>query len=75
MVNVFRVDQKLTDILQSQDFTISAEIIPPRNGSPQTEILQQISALVEAGAQFLSVTKGAGGSLRGHCFGPEKLPK
>lgn len=65
MVQPFRIDQKLTDILNSGTFTVSAEVIPPRNGSPQTEILTQISKLVESGAQFLSVTKGAGGSLRG----------
>lgn len=61
----FRVDQKLTDVLQSQAFTLSAEVIPPRNGSEQLKILGQIEELIGSGAQFLSVTKGAGGSLRG----------
>jgi methylenetetrahydrofolate reductase (NADPH) len=65
MVGVFKTDKKLTEILKAQAFTVSAEIIPPRNGVPQNEILEQISKLVEAGSQFLSVTKGAGGSLRG----------
>lgn len=59
------VDRKMTDILSESSFTISAEVIPPRNGSPQDEILNQIKSLVDAGAEFLSVTKGAGGSLRG----------
>lgn len=62
---MFRQDRKLTDVLDSQKFTLSAEVIPPRNGSEQQQIFHQIEALVTAGAQFLAVTKGAGGSLRG----------
>ncbi len=65
MVNVYKIDRKLTDILKEKDFTISTEIIPPRNGAPQEEILKQIHNLTAAGTQFMSVTKGAGGSLRG----------
>ncbi len=61
----FRSDQKLTDVLAHQKFTLSAEIIPPRNGSEQEKVLKQIEILIQAGAQFLAVTKGAGGSLRG----------
>jgi methylenetetrahydrofolate reductase (NADPH) len=61
----FRKDQKLTEVLASQKFTLSAEIIPPRNGSEQTKVLSQIEELIGSGAQFLAVTKGAGGSLRG----------
>ena len=61
----FRPDIKLTDFLSRHEFTISAEVIPPRNGSEQQKILQQVQTLVGSGAQFLSVTKGAGGSLRG----------
>jgi methylenetetrahydrofolate reductase (NADPH) len=61
----FRPDQKLTEVLAKQKFTISAEVIPPRNGSEQGKVLHQIEALIQAGAQFLAVTKGAGGSLRG----------
>jgi methylenetetrahydrofolate reductase (NADPH) len=58
-------DRKITDILGSGSFTISAEIIPPRNGASPTSIVKQIENLTTSGAQFLSVTKGAGGSLRG----------
>ncbi len=65
MTNIYKTDQKLTDILQKNSFTLSTEIIPPRNGAPQTEILNQISELTKSGTQFMSVTKGAGGSLRG----------
>lgn len=61
----FRSDQKLTEVLSSQKFTFSAEVIPPRNGSDQTQVMRQIDSLIHAGAQFLAVTKGAGGSLRG----------
>ncbi len=61
----FRNDQKLTDVLAQKKFTVSAEVIPPRNGSDQLKVLHQIQALIDAGAEFLAVTKGAGGSLRG----------
>src|SRR4051812_6893204 len=61
----FRSDQKLIDVLRHGSFTLSAEVIPPRNGMEQTQALAQIRTLVVAGAQFLAVTKGAGGSLRG----------
>ena len=46
-------------------FTLSAEVTPPRNGADQEAVLEQVGLLVAAGAQFLAVTKGAGGSLRG----------
>lgn len=58
-------DRKITDLLESTPFTLSAEIIPPRNGVSPSVIVAQIDALTKSGAQFLSVTKGAGGSLRG----------
>lgn len=61
----FAPDVKVIDLLKQTPFTLSAEVIPPRNGAAQADILRQISTLIEAGAQFLSVTKGAGGSLRG----------
>src|ERR1700721_1746359 len=64
-MNPFRSDIKLTDFLKQNGFTASAEIIPPRNGSEQRKILTQVQTLINAGAQFLAVTKGAGGSLRG----------
>jgi methylenetetrahydrofolate reductase (NADPH) len=61
----FKPDQKLTDVLSQGWFTLSAEVIPPRNGSEQRKVLEQVQTLIGAGAQFLAVTKGAGGSLRG----------
>lgn len=65
--NVFgyRPDVKISEVLANTKFTLSAEIVPPRNGAEQSKVIDQIRALVDAGAQFLSVTKGAGGSLRG----------
>jgi methylenetetrahydrofolate reductase (NADPH) len=61
----FRPDVKLTDVLSRNRFTVSAEVIPPRNGAEQVKVLEQVRSLVGAGAEFLAVTKGAGGSLRG----------
>ena len=61
----FRPDIKLIDFLKKESFTLSAEVIPPRNGTEQEKVLEQIEKLIQAGAQFLAVTKGAGGSLRG----------
>tara|TARA_Y100000590_G_scaffold451683_1_gene593488 strand:- start:606 stop:1661 length:1056 start_codon:yes stop_codon:yes gene_type:complete len=61
----YSVDEKITSVLENRDFTLSAEIVPPRNGTEQQKVLSQIDAMVNAGSLFLSVTKGAGGSLRG----------
>jgi methylenetetrahydrofolate reductase (NADPH) len=65
----YRIDKKLTDVLAPAGgrsrFTLSAEVIPPRNGSEQRVVMEQVGGLIGAGAEFLSVTKGAGGSLRG----------
>lgn len=61
----FRTDVKLTDVLSKGTFTLSAEVLPPRNGSEQKKVFEQIQSLIGSGAQFLAVTKGAGGSLRG----------
>ncbi len=62
---MFEQDQKIIDVLRSPRFTLSAEIIPPRNGAELSGVLTQIERLIASGAEFLSVTKGAGGSLRG----------
>ena len=62
---ISRPDLKITELLKMSPFTRSAEIVPPRNGVSADVILDQIEALTTAGAQFLAVTKGAGGSLRG----------
>ncbi len=63
--SIYRPDIKIIDLIKEDTFTFSAEVIPPRNGSSQDTIIEQIESLVLSGSQFLSVTKGAGGSLRG----------
>ena len=57
-------DRKITDILKEK-FTLSVEVVPPRNGVSPQQIFSQIESLVRSGADFMAVTKGAGGSLRG----------
>jgi methylenetetrahydrofolate reductase (NADPH) len=61
----YTVDKKITDVLTINQFTISAEIIPPRNGEQQIDVFKKLKDIVDVGVHFLSVTKGAGGSLRG----------
>ncbi|MFH0874935.1 MAG: methylenetetrahydrofolate reductase [archaeon] len=55
--------EKITDLL-SKKFTVSVEIVPPRNGTDPNIILNDIGKLKDK-VDFISVTKGAGGSLRG----------
>ena len=56
--------KKITEILKQKEFTFSVELVPPRNGSSPDEIFNQIERLKDD-VDFVSVTKGAGGSLRG----------
>jgi len=56
--------EKITSMLEKK-FTVSVEIVPPRNGTSREEILRLLAKVKELGVDFLSVTKGAGGSLRG----------
>lgn len=55
---------KITEILEEKRFTISVELVPPRNGEGKKEILSTIKRL-KGKVDFVSITKGAGGSLRG----------
>ena len=55
---------KITEILKEKEFTISVELVPPRNGEGKKEILSKIKRLKDK-VDFVSITKGAGGSLRG----------
>ncbi len=55
----------VVSILNNRPFSFSAEIIPPRNGTDFLEVFQNIEKLQEADFQFISVTHGAGGALRG----------
>ena len=56
--------KKITEILHEKEFTISVEIVPPRNGTDPEEIYNKIEQLRDS-VDFIAVTKGAGGSLRG----------
>lgn len=56
--------KKVTDILKEKKFTLSVELVPPRNGEGKKEILSTIKRL-KGKVDFVSITKGAGGSLRG----------
>lgn len=56
--------KKITDLIRLKGFTISAELVPPRNGTCHDEIYKGISTL-SGKVDFVSVTRGAGGSLRG----------
>lgn len=54
----------VTDIVNEKAFTLSVEVVPPRNGSPLEKLFEQLVRL-KGRIDFASVTKGAGGSLRG----------
>ncbi|MBS3136455.1 methylenetetrahydrofolate reductase [Candidatus Woesearchaeota archaeon] len=56
--------KKITEILKEKKFTISVEIVPPRNGTDPNELFGKLHKIRNR-VDFLSVTKGAGGSLRG----------
>ncbi len=58
-------DCKVTEVLEKKAFTLSAEVIPPRNGEQMQVTMAGLNKIVASGVDFLSVTKGAGGSLRG----------
>jgi methylenetetrahydrofolate reductase (NADPH) len=55
---------KITDIINKKKFTVSVEIVPPRNGNDIGITFDKIAHL-KGYINFISVTKGAGGSLRG----------
>ncbi|MDH4261520.1 MAG: methylenetetrahydrofolate reductase [Spirochaetia bacterium] len=57
--------KSVLDILGSKKFSYSAEIIPPRNGTDFLEVFSHIEELEKSQFDFISVTHGAGGSLRG----------
>ncbi len=55
----------ILETLQDNTFSFSAEVIPPRNGTSSDAIFSSIDSLSQVGFHFISVTHGAGGSLRG----------
>ncbi|HII17512.1 TPA: methylenetetrahydrofolate reductase [Candidatus Woesearchaeota archaeon] len=56
--------KKITDILKKR-FTRSVELVPPRNGTDPQVVWAALEELKSIPVDFISVTKGAGGSLRG----------
>src|SRR3989338_2059729 len=56
--------QKITELLRKK-FTYSVELVPPRNGTDLKIVLDALETLRKIKVVFISVTKGAGGSLRG----------
>ncbi len=64
MIRGIKEKEKITDILKEKDFTVSVELVPPRNGTTPERIMEKIRKL-KGKVDFVSVTKGAGGSLRG----------
>ncbi len=61
----YTIDKTVTEVLKAKAFTVSAEVVPPRNGEDQTQTFSKLKKIIDSGVDFLSVTKGAGGSLRG----------
>lgn len=59
--------RKITEIIKEKDFTFSVELVPPRNGISPANLYDRIKNL-KGKIDFVSVTKGAGGSLRGGSF-------
>ncbi|MBS3165807.1 methylenetetrahydrofolate reductase [Candidatus Woesearchaeota archaeon] len=56
--------KKISEVLAEKKFTISVELVPPRNGNSPKEVYDCLEFL-SGKIDFVSVTKGAGGSLRG----------
>ena len=61
----YNIDRPLIDVLNENTFTVSAEVIPPRNGEARAHTMERLQKVVEGSVDFVSVTRGAGGSLRG----------
>ena len=61
----YTIDKTVTEVLKTKPFTVSAEVVPPRNGEDQAQTFSKLKRIIDSGVDFLSVTKGAGGSLRG----------
>ncbi len=55
---------KITEILEKK-FTVSVEIVPPRNGAAMEDVFRELCYLRYYPIDFMSVTMGAAGSLRG----------
>jgi methylenetetrahydrofolate reductase (NADPH) len=60
---------KIADIVKNKNIkgkpSFSVELIPPRNGALLSGILKKVDSLLDVKPDFISITRGAGGSLRG----------
>ncbi|MEW5937832.1 MAG: methylenetetrahydrofolate reductase [Candidatus Thermoplasmatota archaeon] len=59
-----RNQERITDVLDDR-FSVSVEVFPPRNGTAPQVIFGKLRALKRLKPDFVSVTKGACGSMRG----------
>lgn len=58
------MDKRIVEILKEKEFTKSVELVPLRNGKEYSGLYEKIEGIGRE-IDFISVTKGAGGSLRG----------
>ncbi|UCG00745.1 MAG: methylenetetrahydrofolate reductase [NAD(P)H] [Candidatus Heimdallarchaeota archaeon] len=56
--------QKIIDIFKQKEITLSFEFFPPKKDSQLDSFYHVVEELVKLGADFISVTYGAGGSTR-----------
>ena len=56
--------KKIIDIFKQKEITLSLEFFPPKKDSQLDSFYHIVEALVKLGADFISVTYGAGGSTR-----------
>jgi methylenetetrahydrofolate reductase (NADPH) len=58
------VHERIADLLENR-FTVSVEVFPPRNGHSPEIIMGKLARLRRLRPDFVSITKGAMGSMRG----------
>ncbi len=58
------MQDKVTKLL-ARRFTVSVEVFPPRNGHPPGIMLDKLKKIERLKPDFVSITKGAMGSMRG----------
>ncbi|MFW9903636.1 MAG: methylenetetrahydrofolate reductase [NAD(P)H] [Candidatus Thorarchaeota archaeon] len=56
--------QKIIDLFKQKETTLSFEFFPPKEASQLASFYHVVEGLVNLGADFISVTYGAGGSTR-----------
>jgi methylenetetrahydrofolate reductase (NADPH) len=56
--------QKIVDIFKQKEHTLSFEFFPPKKESQMDSFYHVVEEIVNLGADFISVTYGAGGSTR-----------